>query len=136
MMVGSIEPFIRGLYNAAPKCKKCGEVRQYWDDELCIKCRTQESTKKMFGGSPQPLFTKQEVERVREILSADDKAIPIICIPPITREDIIWAIRHPNRKRSKLQWQELKSGELTPEEEKILIDIIEYHKESLKLLAE
>ena len=38
-MVGSIEPFIRGLYNVAPKCIECGEIRQYWDDELCVKCR-------------------------------------------------------------------------------------------------
>lgn len=135
MMVGSIEPFIKGLYNVAPKCKKCGEVRQYWDDELCIKCRTQESTKKMFGGSPQPLFTKQEVKRVREILSADDKAIPIICMPPITREDIIWAIRHPNRKRKASNVIELRQ-ELTAEEEEMLIKLIEYHKETLKLLAE
>ena len=134
-MVGSIEPFIKGLYNVAPKCKKCGEVRQYWDDELCIKCRTQESTKKMFGGSPQPLFTKQEVKRVREVLSADDKAIPIICMPPITREDIIWAIRHPNRKRKASNVIELRQ-ELTAEEEEMLIKLIEYHKETLKLLAE
>ncbi len=110
MMVGSIEPFIRGLYNVAPKCKKCGEIRQYWGDELCVKCR----------------------------LEIDKSTIPVIPLPPveITREDVIWAIRHPNRKKSKVQWQELKSGELTPEEEKILIDMIEYHKESLKLLAE
>ena len=39
VMVGSIEPFIRGLYNVAPKCIECGEMREYWDDELCVKCR-------------------------------------------------------------------------------------------------
>ena len=35
-------PFIEGLYNAAPKCRKCGEMREFWDDELCIRCRKKE----------------------------------------------------------------------------------------------
>lgn len=135
MMVGSIEPFIRGLYNVAPKCKKCGEVRQYWDDELCIKCRTQESTKKMFGGSPQPLLSKEQIEKIRKEIQSDDSIIPIICLPPITKEDIIWAIRHPNRKRKASNVIELRQ-ELTAEEEEKLMEAIERHREALKLLAE
>ena len=134
-MVGSIEPFIKGLYNVAPKCKKCGEVRQYWDDELCVKCRTQESTKKMFRGSPQSLFTKEQVEKIREEIQSDESKIPIVCLPPITMDDIIWAIRHPNRKRKAPNVIELRH-ELTAEEEELLIKLIEYHKETLKLLAE
>ncbi len=46
-MVGSIEPFIRGLYNVAPKCIECGEIRQYWDDELCVKCRKKKESERM-----------------------------------------------------------------------------------------
>ena len=134
-MVGSIEPFIRGLYNVAPKCKKCGEVRQYWDDELCIKCRTQESTKKMFRGYPQPILTKEQVEKIRKEIQSDESTIPIVCLPPITKEDIVWAIRHPNRKRKNVNVVELRQ-ELTPEELKILEDAIERHEEALKLLAE
>lgn len=134
-MVGSIEPFIKGLYNVAPKCKKCGEVRQYWDDELCVKCRTQESTKKMFGGSPQPLLTKEQVEEIRREIQSDESKIPIVCLLPITKEDIIWAIRHPNRKRKAPNVVELRH-ELTAEEEEMLTKLIEYHKETLKLLAE
>ena len=38
-------PFIKGLYNAAPKCKECGEMREYWDDELCVKCRKKKEVK-------------------------------------------------------------------------------------------
>ena len=134
-MVGSIEPFIKGLYNAAPKCKKCGEVRQYWDDELCVNCRTQESTKKMFGGYPQPLFTKEQIKEIRREIESDEYKIPIVCLPPITKEDIIWAVRHPNRKRKVPNVIELKH-ELTAEEEETLIKLIDYHKETLKLLAE
>ena len=43
-MVGSIEPFIRGLYNVAPKCEICGDIAQFiiiYDDGteryLCSK---------------------------------------------------------------------------------------------------
>jgi RecJ-like exonuclease len=43
--VGSIEPFIKGLYNVAPKCKECGDMREYWDDELCVKCRKKKEVK-------------------------------------------------------------------------------------------
>lgn len=83
-------------------------------------------------GSPQPHFTKQEIKRIREVLSADDRAIPIIYIPPKTREDVIWAIRHPNRKKPPYAL-ELKH-ELTAEEEEEMVKLIEYYKGTIKLL--
>lgn len=53
-MVGSIEPFIKGLYNVAPKCKECGDMREYWDDELCIKCRKKKENEEMIDFKPCP----------------------------------------------------------------------------------
>lgn len=45
LMVGSILPFIKGLYNVAPKCEFCKEIAQFRiieDDRteryLCAKC--------------------------------------------------------------------------------------------------
>ena len=134
-MSEGFEPFIKGLYDAAPKCKKCGEPREYWDDKLCTKCRTQEFTKERFGRCPLPLLSKKQIEEIRKEMQSDEHTIPIVCLPPITREDIIWAIRHPNRKRKVPNVIELKH-ELTPEEEETLIKLIDYHKETLKLLAE
>ena len=84
---------------------------------------------------PQPLFTKEQVEEIHKEIESDKYKIPIVCLPPITKEDIIWAIRHPNRKRKAPNVIELKQ-ELTAEEEEMLIKLIEYHKETLKLLAE
>ena len=76
------------------------------------------------------------VEKIREEIQSDESKIPIICLPPmITKEDIIWAIRHPNRKRKAPNVIELRQ-ELTAEEEEMLIKLIEYHKETLKLLSE
>ena len=43
-VVGSFEPFIRGLYNVAPKCVDCGEIAQFIVERdgkevyLCTKC--------------------------------------------------------------------------------------------------
>ena len=91
--------------------------------------------KKMFGGYPQPLLSEEQVKKIREEIQSDDSKIPIVCLPPITKEDIIWAIRHPNRKRKASNVIELRQ-ELTAEEEEMLIKLIEYHKETLKLLAE
>lgn len=83
-------------------------------------------------GNPQPHFTKQEIKRIREVLSADDRAIPIICIPPATRDDVIWAVRHPNRKRPSYAL-ELKH-ELTAEEEEEMVKLIEHYRGTIKLL--
>ena len=90
---------------------------------------------KNFRGYSQPLLSKEQVEKIRKEIQSDEYKIPIVCLPPITREDIIWAIRHPNRKRKAPNVIELKH-ELTPEEEETLIKLIDHHKETLKLLAE
>lgn len=81
---------------------------------------------------PQPHFTKQEIERIREILLADDRAIPLICFPPATRDDVIWAIRHPNRKKPPYAL-ELRC-EPTAEEEEEMVKLIEHYKGTIKLL--
>jgi len=78
---------------------------------------------------------RRERERICKEIQSDESKIPIVCLPPITKEHIIWAIRHPNRKRKAPNVIELRH-ELTAEEEELLIKLIEYHKETLKLLAE
>ena len=83
------------------------------------------------------IISEEQADKIREEIMADDLTIPILCLPPMfTREDVIWAIRHPNKKRPRSQYAVELRSELTPEEEKILAEVIERHKETLKLLAE
>ena len=82
-------------------------------------------------------FTEEQIKKVREQILFDDSTIPLICLPPLfTREDIIYAIRHPNKKRPRPQYAIELRSEITPEEEKILAELMERHKETLRLLAE
>ena len=83
------------------------------------------------------IFTEVQIKKVREQIQSDDSSIIPICLPPLfTREDIIYAIRHPNKKRPRPQYAIELRSEITPEEEKILAELMERHKETLRLLAE
>ena len=82
------------------------------------------------------IFSEEQIKKVREQILSDDSILPI-CLPPLfTREDVIYAIRHPNKKRPRPQYAIELRSEITPEEEKILAELMERHKETLRLLAE
>ena len=58
-MSRGIVPYLVGLHNLAPKCKECGEIREYWDDELCVKCRKKKESERMTEERPIDMIVKQ-----------------------------------------------------------------------------
>ena len=81
-------------------------------------------------------FTEEQAKVIREQILSDDSTIPLICLPPqFTKEDIIYAIRHPNKKRPRPQYVIEMRSELTPEEKEVLKQLMDRHKEALGLLA-
>lgn len=67
-MSEGFEPFIKGLYDAAPKCKECGEMREYWDDELCVKCRKKKEAEGMKIDTNFTDDEKKAIIRVMDII--------------------------------------------------------------------